>query len=472
MNSSLSLQTRRIQKHALALSHSRAALSQWVMLAACLMAPSAFAQTLKDAMAGALSIDPSLRSASYNRDASAENVAQARARLLPQVSLQGSDQKLTQTTTQDTLLGPNSRTFSGPSKNYQMSLRQALIRPRDVAGLDAARAQKENGELRYQTELADSRLRAAGVWLDVLAAQQTLQAYTQTLAPYERAAEQEQNRFKGGEGTRDSVLEARAQLESARAMVADSRQGLLAKQAAFKLATGLPFEPMGKVSLPKIKRSFLNALDKQQLWERISQTSSDILASRAIEKVQQSRLKQSDYDHYPTMDLVASYNQAQNDATSTQGIRYQNKQVGVQFSVPIYSGGAITSAQRQQLAVYEASVADRQSLELRIEQDYQNVWASQQSQVERIAAGEMLLEASLDQLTGAKKALALGLKTWGEVAQAQSAVARRTADQINNQVTLYKAQLRLLRMLPAEDPYWEQWTELFHAESVKVSTAR
>jgi outer membrane protein len=341
-----------------------------------------------------------------------------------------------------------------------------------VVGLEAARAQKENGELRYQTELADSRLRAAGAWLDVLAAQQTFQAYAQTLTPYERAAEQEQNRLKGGEGTRDSVLEARAQLESARAMVADSRQGLLAKQTAFTLATGLPFEPMGKVSLPQIKRTFLNALDKQQLWERISQTSNDILASRAIEQVQQSRLKQSEYDHLPTLDLVASYNQAQNDATSTQGIRYQNKQVGIQFSVPIYSGGAITSAQRQQLAVFEASVADRQSLELRIEQDYQNVWASQQSQVDRIAAGEMLLEASIDQLTGAKKALALGLKTWGEVAQAQSAVARRTSDQINNLVTLYKTQLRLLRMLPVDDPYWEQWTELFHAESVKVSASR
>ena len=188
--------------------------------------------------------------------------------------------------------------------------------------------------------------------------------------------------------------------------------------------------------------------------------------------MQQSRLKQSEYDHLPTLDLVASYNQAQNDATSTQGIRYQNKQVGIQFSVPIYSGGAITSAQRQQLAVFEASVADRQSLELRIEQDYQNVWASQQSQVDRIAAGEMLLEASIDQLTGAKKALALGLKTWGEVAHAQSAVARRTSDQINNLVTLYKTQLRLLRMLPVDDPYWEQWTELFHAESVKVSASR
>lgn len=450
-------------------THKRYA-AVWALIAcACLVPLQSSAQTLKEALTSALNVDPSLRSASFNKEAAGENVTIARSRLLPQVSLQGSDQKLTQTTSQDTLLGPTSRTFTGPSKNYQMTLRQALLRPRDVAGMDAAKAQKDNGDFKYLSELADSRLRAAGAWLDVLAAAQTLNAYEQTLVAYERAAIQEQMRLKSGDGTRDSVLEAKAQLESAKAMVNDGRLNLSAKQRAFTLVTGLPFEPMGKVVLPQIKQTFLNAVDKQQLWERILQTSSDIMASRAVEQVQQARLRQAEYDHLPSVDLVASYNQAQNDATSTQGIRYQNRQIGVQFSVPIYAGGAITSAQRQQLAVYQASVSDRESLELRIEQDFLNVWATQQGMIERINAGELLLEASIDQLRGAQKALSLGLKTWSEVAQAQSAVARRTGDHVNNLVTLYKTQLRILRFLSAEDPYWDQWTELFNAESIKTS---
>jgi outer membrane protein TolC len=438
-------------------------------VSAGLVSMNASAQTLKEAMAGAFTVDPSLRSATFNRDAASENVALAISRLLPQVSLQGSDQKLTQTTTQDSLVGPLSRTFSGPSKNYQMVLRQALLRPRDVAGLDVAKAQKENGDFKYLSELADSRLRAAGAWFDVLAAQNVLEAYEATLIPYEKAADQEQMRLKGGDGTRDGVLEAKAQLESSRAMVNDARLNLAAKQRAFTLATGLPFDAMGKVALPHMKQTFLNGLEKQQLWEKITQTSSDIQAAKTIEQIQQARLRQSQHDHLPSADLVASYNQAQNDATSTQGIRYQNKQIGVQFNVPIYSGGGISAAQRQQLAIYEASVSDRMSLELRMEQEFINSWATQQGQVERITAGGMLLDASLDQLNGVKKALSLGLKTWGEVAQAQSAVARRTADQVNNLVTLYKTQLRILRMLSAEDEYWEQWTNLFNVESIKAA---
>lgn len=439
-----------------------------ICISAGLVSFACTAQTLKEAMAGAFAVDPSLRSATYNRDAASENIALARSRLLPQVSIQGSDQQLTQTTTQDSLVGPLSRTFSGPSKNYQLVLRQALLRPRDAAGLDVANAQKENGDLKYLSELADSRIRAAGAWLDVLAAQKVLEIYEATLIPYEKAADQEQMRLKGGDGTKDSVLEAKAQLESSRAMVNDARLSLVAKQRAFTLTTGLPFEPMGKVALPHMKQTFLNGLDKQVLWERINLTSSDIRASRANELIQHARLRQSNYDHLPTADLVASYNQAQNDATSTQGIRYQNRQIGVQFNIPIYAGGGISAAQRQQMAIYEASVSDRMSLELRIEQEFINAWSTQQGLVERITAGGLLLDASLDQLNGVKKALSLGLKTWSEVAQAQSSVARRTADQVNNLMTLYKTQLRILRMLSAEDEYWEQWTNLFNVEAIKA----
>lgn len=440
-----------------------------VCLSSIFSSSNVSAQTLKEAMSGAFAIDPTLRSASFNKDAAGENVALARSRLLPQVNLQGSDQQLTQTTTQDSVAGPLSRTFSGPSKNYQLVMRQALLRPRDMAGLDVANAQKENGEFKYLSELADSRIRAASAWLDVLAALKVLTTYELTLLPYEKAAEQEQNRFKSGDGTRDSVLEAKAQLESAKSMVNEARLNLAAKQKVFTLATGLELDLSGKVALPQMRQTFLNGLDRQQFWERITQSSSDLQAARAMERAQQARLRQSERDHLPTADLVASYNQAQNDATSTQGIRYQNRQVGVQFNVPIYAGGGISAAQRQQLAIYEASVSDRMSLELRMEQDFLNNWVTQQSQVDRIHAAGMLLDASLDQLQGAKKGLALGLKTWGDVAQVQSAVARRTSDQVNNWVTLYRTQLRILRMLSADDPYWDQWTDLFNMESIKTA---
>ncbi len=92
-----------------------------VALALCFScSTAAHAQSLKEAIEGAILGDPTLRSAALNKDATSENVALARSRLLPQVTLQGTDQKITQTTSQDTLLGRSDKTFSGPSKNYQI----------------------------------------------------------------------------------------------------------------------------------------------------------------------------------------------------------------------------------------------------------------------------------------------------------------------------------------------------------------
>ena len=55
------------------------------------------AATIQEAFDNAIKVDPALRSSRFNQDASHENIAIARARLFPQISLQGSTNQLTQT---------------------------------------------------------------------------------------------------------------------------------------------------------------------------------------------------------------------------------------------------------------------------------------------------------------------------------------------------------------------------------------
>ena len=72
-------------------------LSQWFLFAFCLCpSASSLAFTLEDAIISALKIDPSIRSSELNQLAIKENIAIARSRLLPQISLQGSSNQLTQ----------------------------------------------------------------------------------------------------------------------------------------------------------------------------------------------------------------------------------------------------------------------------------------------------------------------------------------------------------------------------------------
>jgi outer membrane protein len=99
---------------------------------------------------------------------------------------------------------------------------------------------------------------------------------------------------------------------------------------------------------------------------------------KAIRENYQVRIAQATYDiaalevdrqkagHYPTLDLVASYNQTYAGAAASTALSanfasdVRLGQIGVQLNVPIYQGGAVNSRVRQAIANQEAA---RQNLE-------------------------------------------------------------------------------------------------------------
>ena len=87
---------------------------------------SSQAVTLEEAIESALKIDPSMHVSQLNKRASVESIEMARSRLLSQISLQGSSSQLTQTITQYILSGGSaSKSFTGPSVNHQLVMKQA-----------------------------------------------------------------------------------------------------------------------------------------------------------------------------------------------------------------------------------------------------------------------------------------------------------------------------------------------------------
>jgi outer membrane protein TolC len=187
-----------------------------LLLSACLVLCSVAAQavTLEDAIESALKVDPSLRASKFNVLATEENIAIARSRLLPQVSLQGSSNQLTQTTTQELPVGgSSSRSFTGPSVNHQFVIRQALLRPKELASLRYAELQSQYMELKFKSDVKDLRTRVIHAWIDLLGAQQIAQTYERPLHLMQIAAKQERAKYVQGDGTKDAVLEAEAQYE-------------------------------------------------------------------------------------------------------------------------------------------------------------------------------------------------------------------------------------------------------------------
>lgn len=425
---------------------------------ACMLgALSVSAQGLVDSVTAAQGRDPALQSAGHNREAARENVWIAGARLLPQLSYQEVRQNTNQTTTQDTTLGPQSRDFVGQSFNKQLSLRQGIIRARDVEGYRQGHMQSEYGEQKYISAQADLWNRAAGAWLDVLAARSLVDVHTRAVKSVGEYSRQESRRYDLGDGTKDARAEAQAQFAQARAMLQEAELNLKARERAYELLTGLAPDSMAKRRLPPETAVKLTSGHRDELWALVLSSAPELQAAQAAQNVSLSRANQALYDNLPTLDLVATSTSAQNDTANTLGYRYTNRQVGVQLVVPLFSGGAMAASRRQAYSSFEASVADREALLMRIETQFMGDWASQAGLLERTQAARSLVAAAQEQRRSAELGLAKGLRTWTDLSNSDLLLARRSSDLVNLQLSLFKTQARILSLLPVHTPAWQEW---------------
>lgn len=426
---------------------------------ACLLVASAHAQGLRDVIGAAQVQDASLQSASASRDAAQENIDITRARLLPQLNYQDTRQQLHQTTTQSTSAGPQVRDFDGKSISRQLSLRQGVIRPRDVAGYLAGEAQAEYGNYKYASALTDLWSRAISSWVDLLAARTLVDVQQETLDAVSEAAKQEVKRFDRGDGTRDVRAEAQAQLAQARALFVDAQYTLQARERAYQLLTNLDSKSLTNKRLPSESKVRLPEAIKDDLWAAVSSTGPEFLAAQATESLNRFRMIQAASDHLPTLDVVASATRAQNDSTNTLGATYNSRQVGVQLAVPLFAGGGVEASRRQAVAIYQASIADREATLMRLETQFYSDWATQAGLYERTQAARSLLEAAKDQRRGIQLGLLHGLRNWGDLSSAELLVARRHTDLVNLQLSLFKTQARLLSLVPVQMPAWDAWVQ-------------
>jgi protease secretion system outer membrane protein len=411
----------------------------------CFSAP-VLAVTIQEAFDNAIKVDPALRSSRYTQEANKENIAIARSRLLPQISLQGSTNQLTQTTTQD-IPGNSSisKSFTGPSANHQFVIRQGLLRPKDIASLNFAELQSQYAEVKYQSDLSDLWLRIANAWIELVGAGQLVVAYEKPLNPLLAASKQEIAKLNQGDGTKDATVEAEAQYQIAHATYQQALQTLNAKQRTFEILTQLDSKFAQSVRLDLKPNSIFSENDRDRLWTRVREKSFELRFAEIQELLQRERIRMAKADHLPTLDVMAAWNIAKNDATSTQGYRYQNNQIGIQYMVPIYAGGSISAAERQAALALQASIADSEAVGNRLDGDFRLLWSAWLGQSARVQAGYKLLESSNEQVRATQLSYEHGVKTLMELANAELMLSRRTVDQINAVMEYLKYSSRLSR---------------------------
>src|ERR1700722_5158367 len=346
-----------------------------IVLSSCLLWNSAPAADLLAVYQRALQNDPQLKEAEATRLAALESKPQALAALLPQLAGNGtgSKEKDNGQSNEVETVQENGQNFSEAfpfngrvttnTRKYGVDLTQNLFRWENWVALQRADSQVAQAEADYQAAQQDLIARVAQRYFDVLAAQDDLDAQRGNLESVNRQLEQAEKRYEVGLIAITDVQEARAAHDSGAAAVIASKRQLASAQELLREITGDAFDylarPVEPFELTNPDPSSEDRWVEMALQQNLSLVSSRLAADIARENVSAAR-----GGHFPSLDLVGSrYKETSNgtdtftDGTPAGGttLDQTQRQIGLQLTFPIYSGGMVSSQVRQ--AVYQHRAA-------------------------------------------------------------------------------------------------------------------
>jgi outer membrane protein len=331
-----------------------------------------FAKVYQDALAN----DPTYQQARANYEAAREARPEAWALLLPQISASAgktwthSAGRITQP--QVNLTGnlapfPIYTTDSIGAKQWSLNLSQSIFSWSDWMSLKAADSQVAEAQATYQAAQQNLVLRVATAYLNVLSALDSLQAQQSSLQAFDLQLEQANKRYQVGLIAITDVEQARAARDTAAAAVISAKQSLASAQDQLEVITGRQYATLSEpgTDMPLAMPSPAN----QNQWVHTSlQQNLTLIASRLAADVARDNVRVAFGGHLPTLSLIAS--RTFNSSSTNESIVGINgtfqalpswsndREIGLEVSVPIFSGGGtearVHQAQYQWIAAKDA----------------------------------------------------------------------------------------------------------------------
>ena len=351
------------------------------------MAVNAHAVDLVQTYQQALANDPVYTSARYALSASNESSIQGRAALLPVVGFGGNYSRA----------GESWKTITN---NYSLQLTQPLFRPAYWQQYQESKLSVAAGEVTFAQAEQDLMLRVSQAYFDTLTAQDvlaTLQAQKSAIA--EQLASAKRN-FEVGTATITDSNEAQASYDLVIAQEIAASNNLEVARNVLQQIIGKPPAPLATLRAgvqlsapqPAAIESWVSSAEQQNFGV----VGQEIALSSAKYEIKRNRA-----GHLPTVDLVAS--RAHSDVSGSPipfyNLSQMSNSIGVQWTIPLYAGGAVNSGVRQAVALEDKARSDlesaRRNAALNARQAYLGV-NSGLAQIKAYEAAEISSQSSLD----------------------------------------------------------------------------
>jgi outer membrane protein len=386
-----------------------------------------------------------LAAARADYDARKEIVPQARAGLLPNIT-GGAESNSSRTK-----LDQPSAVINRTGTVYRATLSQPIFRADRWFQFQAAKDVNEQAALELSATEQNLILDSAQDYFTVLRAQDNLASTKAEEAAFKRQLDQSRERFAVGLSDKTDVLQAQASYDTARASrIVAKRQVDDAFQALVTLTNREYNAIEGIVHTLPVLTPIPN--DAKAWVDTAAQQNLNLLASNYAVSAAEETLRQRKAGHAPTLDAVAQVEKGDNDALGFSNPNFtgqayhgnvEQRTIGVQLNIPIYSGGLTSSQVREAYARLGQSEQRRESLRRQVVENTRNLHRAVNTDVEQVQARKQSIISNQSALEATEIGYQVGTRNIVDVLDAQRQLYASVRDYNNTRYDYILDNLRL-----------------------------
>lgn len=405
------------------------------------------AMDLRQAYDAAYANDASIRASRAGAQASRERLPQAQAQRLPNVSLNAGRNYNDLTSKTRSFLGQpvttESQYYSG---SQTLSVRQPLYRPYIAALVRQAQAQANDADASLEKDEQSLVVRVGEAYFDALLARDQLSLVGAQKATYTTQLDAAKKSLAAGSGTRTDIDEAQARLDLTLAQELEAQQNVEFTRRRLETLTGQSLDTLASLDVERFTPSAPVPAGVEAWIERAEQASPELESLRAQLEAARQEIDKAEAGHKPTLDAVAQWARSSSDSVTNVNSRYDNKTIGLQLSVPLYSGGYVNSTVRQAVAAHERArevlEATRRDLGVRVHREFRGMTEG----VLRIGALEQAVRSAEQAVLSNRKSFEAGSRTTLDVLNAEQQKTAALRDLAQARYVYLVSRLRLLSL--------------------------
>jgi protease secretion system outer membrane protein len=295
--------------------------------------------TLLEAYTLARDNDPTFQAAFYAHQAGQEFKALGRSNLLPVVTASYSRYKNHADIDFENGLVKRTEQRDYTSQTASVQLRQPLINFDGYARYKQGVAQTSLSDQEFAIREQELILRVFNRYAAVLYAEDMLGLAKSKRAAYSAQKQANLFMYENGEGTKTDILESQAKYDLAEADIVEAQNILTDARATLNKVLGKKVDQIQPL-IEDFATLPVEPINLEQ-WESLALKSNlELAAQRHTLEVAEQEVNRSKAAYMPRLDAVMSWSNNVSDTTNTYNQDATVNSIGLQFTLPIYSGGA------------------------------------------------------------------------------------------------------------------------------------